>query len=257
MSLAADIYPADWDFAGEHELHRTHLRQRLAGSFRLFARFGFNEGVAGHITARDPEFSDRFWVNPLAVPFALMKASDIICLNHDGDVIVGDRNVNPAAYAIHSQVLQGRPDVNSVVHAHSPYGKAWSAFRHLLEPLSQNACAFYEDHAVYDSFEGIVFDPMEGAHIGAALGDKKAVILSNHGNLTVGGTVDEAVHWFVALERTCREQLLVDASRREPVLIDPAMARQTAAVIGSAKVARLSFSPMWTWIVHEEPDLLD
>jgi ribulose-5-phosphate 4-epimerase/fuculose-1-phosphate aldolase len=255
--LVADSLSSEIDFGREYDRSRQHLRQRLAGSFRIFARLGFNEGVAGHITARDPEYCDRFWVNPLAVPFALLRASDMICVSHDGEIVAGTRPVNPAAFAIHSRVHMARPDVVSVVHAHSPYGKAWSAFRHLLEPLSQNACAFYEDHAVYDNYDGVVFDVEEGDRIGAALGDKKAVILSNHGNLTVGASIDEAVHWFVAMERTCREQLLVDASRRAPILMSPETARKTAASVGSAKAGRLSFRPMWDWIIHEEPDLLD
>src|SRR5215471_9949987 len=88
---------------------RRHRKQRLAGAFRLFSRFGFGEGVAGHITARDPEFPDRFWVNPFAIDFTLIKASDIICVNHQGEVVVGDYTVNTAAFAIHSQVHAARP----------------------------------------------------------------------------------------------------------------------------------------------------
>ena len=75
---------------------RWHLRQRLAAGFRLFGRFGFDEGVAGHITARDPEHPDRFWLNPFGMSFKQIRASDMICVDHDG-VPAGHRSASSAA----------------------------------------------------------------------------------------------------------------------------------------------------------------
>jgi len=111
------------------EEERQHRKQRLAAGFRLFAKFGFEEGVAGHITARDPIEPETFWVNPFAVPFAHVKASDLIRVNHSGEVVEGSYHVNTAAFAIHSQVHAARPDVVAAAHSHSVHGKAWSAFR--------------------------------------------------------------------------------------------------------------------------------
>src|SRR5438876_7507721 len=85
------------------EEERLHRKQRLAAAFRLFARFGYDEGVAGHITARDPELLDHFWVNPFAAHFSQIRVSDLILVNHEGKVVQGDRPVNGAAFAIHSQ----------------------------------------------------------------------------------------------------------------------------------------------------------
>src|SRR3954463_769973 len=93
------------------EEERLHRKQRLAASFRLFARFGFDEGVAGHITVRDPEHLDRFWVNPLGVYFGHVRASDLLCVDHDGRVGHGDRPVTRAPFAIHAAVHKARPDV--------------------------------------------------------------------------------------------------------------------------------------------------
>ena len=128
---------------------RLRRKQRLAAAFRLFGLYGFDEGVAGHITVRDPVWNDRFWVNPLGVYFGHMRAKDLLLVDHHGTVVEGDRPVNRAAFAIHSQVHAARPDVIAAAHAHSPSGKAWSSLGRKLDPLTQDACAFFEDHALF------------------------------------------------------------------------------------------------------------
>ncbi|MGY6499639.1 MAG: class II aldolase/adducin family protein [Acidimicrobiales bacterium] len=236
------------------EDERLHLKQRLAASFRLFGRFGFSEGVAGHITARDPEHPDRFWVNPFGMSFNVITVSDLICVDHDGTVVEGDYHVNQAAFAIHSQVHAARPDVVAAAHAHSIYGKAWSSLGRTLDPLTQDSCAFYDDHVLFDDFTGVVLDTEEGKRIAHALGGAKAAILRNHGNLTVGRSVDEAVWWFVTMERTCQAQLLAEAAGT-PVLIDEESAALTLTQVGSDAAGWLSYQPLYDWITRSEPDL--
>src|SRR5205807_10196443 len=131
-------------FASPEE-ERLHRKQRLAAAFRLFARWGFDEGVAGHITARDPERLDHFWVNPFGMHFSRIRVSDLILVDHDGNVVEGNRPVNRAAFAIHSQLHAARPDVVAAAHSHSLHGKAWSTLGRLLDPITQDACAFYGD----------------------------------------------------------------------------------------------------------------
>jgi hypothetical protein len=97
------------------EDERLHRKQRLAATFRLFGKFGFNEGVAGHVTARDPEHNELFWVNPFGLSFDLIRVSDLICVDHNGAVVEGDWPVNQAAFCIHSQIHQARPDALVVV----------------------------------------------------------------------------------------------------------------------------------------------
>src|SRR6516164_6695220 len=197
MSGAALTLPMPPTFATVEE-ERLHRKQRLAGALRLFGRFGFSEGVAGHITARDPELTDHFWVNPFGMSFRHVRVSDLILVSHSGEVVEGNRPVNPAAFAIHSAVHAARPDVVAAAHAHSVYGKAWSALARPLDPITQDSCMFYGDHAVFDDYTGVVLDIDEGKRIAHALGDNKAAILSNHGLLTVGTTsVDEAPYWFI------------------------------------------------------------
>ncbi|MGJ3247668.1 MAG: class II aldolase/adducin family protein [Elainellaceae cyanobacterium] len=238
------------------DAERLHRKQRLAAAFRLFARYGFDEGIAGHITARDPEYLDHFWVNPFGLYFGHIQVSDLVLVNHKGDIILGDRPVNDAAFAIHSQIHQARPDVIAAAHAHSLYGKAWSTLGRSLDPLTQDACAFYEDHALLDDYTGVVLDLEEGRRIAATLGDRKAIILRNHGLLTVGHTVDEAAWWFITMDRSCQAQLLAEAAGT-PVCIDPDTASLTYSQVGSHHLGWFSFQSLYDKIVRLEPDLLD
>ena len=235
---------------------RLHRKQRLAAAFRLFAKLGYDEGVAGHITARDPERSDHFWVNPFAKHFGLIKVSDLVLVDHQGEVVEGAYGVNRAAFAIHSQVHAARPDVVAAAHSHSVHGKAFSTLGRTLDPITQDACAFYDDHALFDDYTGVVLDTEEGKRIAHALGENKAVILRNHGLLTVGHSVEEAAWWFMAMDRSCHAQLLADAAGTT-VPIDDDMARLTHDQVGSPAGGKLSFEPYYELIVAEQPDLLD
>ncbi len=238
------------------EEERQHRKVRLAAGFRLFSRFGFDEGVAGHITARDPELADHFWVNPFAMHFGHVKASDLLLVNEQGDVVEGGRVVNTAAFAIHSQVHAARPDVVAAAHSHSVYGRTWSTLGRPLDPITQDVCAFYGDHAVFDDYTGVVLDVEEGKRIAHALEGNKAAILRNHGLLTVGHSVDEAVWWFITMERSCQAQLMAEAAGK-PVLIDDEMAALTASQVGSHLAGWLSFQPLFDRIILEQPDLAD
>ncbi len=238
------------------EDERRHRQERLAAAFRLFARYGFDEGVAGHITVRDPEFPDHFWVNPLGMYFGHIRVSDLLLVNYQGEVVKGNRPVNQAAFAIHSQIHSARPDVDAAAHAHSVYGKAWSTLGRILDPLTQDACAFYEDHALFDDYTGVVLNLDEGKRIAATLGDKKALILRNHGLLTVGHSVDEAAWWFITMDRSCQAQLMAEAAGK-PVLIDHDTARLTYSQIGFHQIGWFSFQSLYKMIVRQQPDLLD
>ncbi|MGC2401911.1 MAG: class II aldolase/adducin family protein [Acidobacteriaceae bacterium] len=238
------------------EQERTHRKQRLASAFRLFAKFGFSEGVAGHITVRDPEREDHFWVNPFGMHFAHIRVSDLILVNEKGEVVEGARPVNESAFAIHSRVHMARPDVVAAAHAHSLYGKTWSAMGRLLDPLTQDACAFYQDHGLFSDYTGVVYDSSEGDRIAQTLGNRKAVILQNHGNLTVGSTVDEAAWLFIAMDRSCQSQLLAEAAGK-PVPIAHEAAVVAHQQVGNPRVAWFQYQPLWDLIVREQPDLLD
>ncbi|MDP8954421.1 MAG: class II aldolase/adducin family protein [Actinomycetota bacterium] len=252
MPATRDVPPPTFDDEGAERLHR---KQRLAAALRIFARLGYCEGVAGHITARDPGRPDHFWVNPYARWFGRLRVSDLVLVDEAGRVVEGDAPVNVAAFAIHSQVHAARPDCVAAAHAHSVAGKAWSSLGRLLDPITQDACAFYEDHALFDDYTGVVLDVEEGKRIAHTLGEAKAVILRNHGLLSVGHSVDEAAWWFIAMDRSCHAQLLAEAAG-EPVSIDAEVATLAAGQVGGHHTGWLGFQGLYEWIVHEEPDLL-
>src|SRR6516225_7468691 len=235
---------------------RRHRQERLAAAFRLFARFGYDEGVAGHITARDPGDPDCFWVNPFGLHFGQIKVSDLVLVDHKGEVVQGNYPVNTAAFAIHSRVHAARPDAVAAAHAHSIHGKAWASLGRLLDPITQDACAFYEDHVVFEDFTGVVHETSEGERIAKALGNHKAAILRNHGLLTVGKTVDEAVWWFITMDRSCHAQLLVEAVGK-PVHINRESALATREIVGTHQAGWFQFQPLWEMITQEQQDLLD
>ena len=238
------------------EEHRQYLKVRMAAAFRLFGKFGFSEGVAGHITARDPELSDHFWVNPFGVDFSLMRASDLLLVSHSGEIVIGDYQVNAAAFAIHSQIHAARPDVQAACHTHSLYGKALSSMRQPLLPLTQDACTFYDDHALFDDYTGVVLDLEEGKRIAHALGENKAAILRNHGLLTVGHSVDEAAWWFITMERSAQAQLIAQAAG-EVFPLEHEVAKHTAAQVGNHMAGWFSFQPLFEQIIRAQPDLAE
>jgi ribulose-5-phosphate 4-epimerase/fuculose-1-phosphate aldolase len=238
------------------EDERQHRKERLAAGFRLFAKFGFEEGVAGHITARDPIEPDTFWVNPFAVPFAHVSVSKLIRVNHQGEVVEGNYHVNEAAFCIHSQVHAARPDAIAAAHSHSTYGRALSTLGELLEPITQDVCAFYNDHSLFDDYTGVVTDLEEGKRIAHALGDNKAVILRNHGLLTAGTSVDSAVWWFITMERSCQVQMVAKAAG-QVVHIDADQAQKTHDYVGNEFAGWIMFQPLWEKITREQPDLFD
>ncbi|MGI5470396.1 class II aldolase/adducin family protein [Streptomyces sp. CA-132043] len=236
------------------EEERRYRKERLAAALRLFGRYGFEEGVSGHFTARDPEFGDCFWVNPFGMSFRHATVSDLLLVNSQGQVVEGRHHVNQAAFAIHAQIHAARPDVVAVAHSHSTYGRALASLGELLEPITQDVCAFYEDHALFDEYTGVVVDEAEGRRIAAALGPHKAVILRNHGLLTVGDSVDAAAWWFLTMERSCQVQLTAKAAGK-PVHIEHASALRTREQLGSDLVAWINYQPLFQQISREEPDL--
>lgn len=231
---------------------RLHRKTMLVAAFRIFGKFGFDEGLAGHITVRDPKQTDHFWVNPLGVSFKQMQLSDLLLVNEEGEVVKGEGFLNGAAFTIHSHIHKARPDVVAAAHTHSIYGKAWSSLGKKLDPITQDACAFYEDHDVFDDFNGVVLDNDEGKAIAQSLGANKALILQNHGLLTVGTSVESAAWWYITMERSCQAQLLAQASGKVRLIRHEA-ALKTAQLIGAENTGYFSFLPMFNVLQAENP----
>jgi ribulose-5-phosphate 4-epimerase/fuculose-1-phosphate aldolase len=252
-------FPAPPTFTDKHE-ERTYLKGRLALAFRIFGKLGYDEGVAGHITLRDPVDPTTFWVNPFGLAFSMIKSSDLIQVNAKGEVIDGGENrlLNTAAYMIHHAVHEARPDVLCAAHSHSIHGRAFCALGRELDTITQDSCAFHNDHVVYRQFNGVVLAEEEGKNIAACLGNKKAALLQNHGLLTVGHTVEAAVFWFVSLEKSCQAQLMADAAAAgrggETVKIEEEDARFTYKTVGSPRAGWFSAKPAFDVMAKEVGD---
>jgi ribulose-5-phosphate 4-epimerase/fuculose-1-phosphate aldolase len=235
---------------------RLFRKQRLAASLRLFALYGFDHGPAGHITVRDPEWHDHFWINPFGQYFGHVRVSDLLLVNHDGDIVIGNRPVNQAGFQIHSAIHRARPEINGVAHSHSTYGKAWSTLGRPLDPLTQDS-AYYHGKQALSDFTGIVLESNQAQKIVEDLGDKNIAILKNHGLLTAGLSVESAVWSFIALDNAARTQLLAEAAGK-PIPIPDDVTHFTANQnTRGVDTGRYGFQPLYERIVREQPDLLD
>jgi ribulose-5-phosphate 4-epimerase/fuculose-1-phosphate aldolase len=190
------------------------LKVKLAAAYRILARYRLDQGVAGHISQRVPGAPDYFWVNPFGLQFSQVCADNLALVNHKGQLVDGWPLVNYAAFCIHGAVHQGRSDVHCAVHTHSPAGSAFSALNVPLEPLDQVCCSFYDDHAVYSEYDGVVLDPDQARGILTALGSKRALILANHGLLTCAETIEQALIDMIDLDRSCEINLRAMATGR-------------------------------------------
>ncbi|KAK0435194.1 arad-like aldolase/epimerase [Armillaria borealis] len=194
---------------------REWIKEHMAAAFRYWGKMGYAEGISGHITVRDPVLPDHYWMNPFAEHFSTMTKSMLCLVSPDGYVTKHGAQlpINTAGFYIHSAIHKARPDIKAAAHCHSVSAKAWSAFGRPIEILTQDSCLFYDNHCVYGNFGGIVLAQEEGENIAKALGPKfKTCILQNHGLLTLGNTVDEAVYLFAALDRQCKVQLMTEAA---------------------------------------------
>jgi len=198
------------------------MRVDVAACYRLVALFGMNDLVYNHISGRVPGEEGHFLINPYGYAYEEVTASSLVKIDFDGKVVLDSGTgygVNHAGFVIHSAVHRGRHDAGCVIHTHSPAGMAVSALKCGLLPLTQNAMFFGE--IAYHDYEGPAVDLDEQRRLIADLGHRPAMILRNHGLLTVGKTVCEAfvvMHW---LERACQAQLAAMACNTELNLPDP------------------------------------
>lgn len=222
--------------------------EHAAGTFRVFARMGYSEGEAGHISVRDPVDPATFFINPLGLHFAVIEPSDMVHVGADGTVLPDGNQapINAAGYAIHLALLRARPDVNAACHTHSVYGKAYSSFGKPLQMINQDACIFYNNQAVFKNFGGVAIEGDEGREIAEAAAGARCVILQNHGLLTMGASVDEAAYLFTLMEKSCEVQLLADAAAakgNEKIVIPDDVAAYSAFVTNDPETMYASFQP--------------
>lgn len=195
-------------------------RVELAALYRLVALEGWDDMIFTHLSARIPG-TEHFLINPYGYFFEEMTASALVKVDAEGAVAQQTSSfVNPAGFTIHSAVHLARPDAHFVIHLHTDGGVAVSAHSEGLLPLTQHALIVLPGLAYHD-YEGIALNLEERERIVQDLGDKRAMLLRNHGTLAVGETAAQAWLAIFFLERACRQQCLALAAGRQGVLTAP------------------------------------
>jgi ribulose-5-phosphate 4-epimerase/fuculose-1-phosphate aldolase len=238
---------------------RQHRKERLVAACRAFALHQLDYGFAGHLTVRDPEFPELYWTNPMAVHFSQVKVSNLILADHSGKVVEGSYALNRAGFVLHAAVHEANPDIVAMCHAHSVYGTAFAALGRPLDPITQDAAAFYEDHVVIkDEAGAVAVEENAGLSVADYFRNVKAAIHQNHGLLTVSRhSIEAAAFWFIALERCCKQQMLVEATGIKPVMVPETSARYSREHVGSEYIGWLHFQPIYEQLAQASPDMFD
>jgi ribulose-5-phosphate 4-epimerase/fuculose-1-phosphate aldolase len=219
---------------------RARRKRECALGYRLFAAHRWGDLGDGHISARDPEKTDCFWMLRWGVSYHAARVSDLVLVGPDGSLVEGEGTINIAGYYIHHPILEARPDLVSAVHVHTGWGSPFSAEARMIEPISQESCIFFEDHALWNDEEVQVQSVPAGRRIAEALGQNSAIILRNHGLLTAGDSVAEAVGRFVYMERVAELHMKV----YEPKPISAGAARFAKADLIRMGIGRQGFSSL-------------
>jgi ribulose-5-phosphate 4-epimerase/fuculose-1-phosphate aldolase len=201
-------------------------RDAVAG-YRILGSYGWGDDGSGHISARDPEHADSFWLLRDGVAFSSAMTDDLVLVAPDGGLRVGQGPINDAAYFIHRPIHLARPDVVGVVHTHTGYGTPFAALCTTLAAMSQEARAFHNDQALFAGEDLDIVDLDAGGRLATALGSNRLLVLANHGLLTVGPTVGQALGFFVLAERASEVQVKCPGGR---VVSDEAASRVYASI---------------------------
>ena len=241
------------------EEERNYRKQRLVAACRAFALHGFDYGFAGHISVRDPERTDLYWTNPMAVHFSQVKMSNLILADHEGSVVEGDYALNRAGFVLHASVHEAHPDIVAMCHAHTPHGTAWCSTGKPIDPVNQDACCFFENHAVVNDEGGAVTVLADqGGGVVGAFENNRAVLHQAHGILTASRhSVDDAAFWFIAMDRCCQVQLMLESAGQKPPFVSPDRARHSARHVGSDYIGWLHFQPIYDQVTAANQDMFE
>ena len=233
------------------------LREDLAAAYRLVAHFGMSDTVFTHLSVRVPGEGHRFLVNPYGLLFEEITASSLVLVDADGEPAQETSwPVNPAGFVIHSAVHREREDAACVMHTHTLAGMTVAAQEDGLLPLNQMSIEFHGEIGIHE-YEGIAADDnlSERERLVRDLGDKHALILRNHGLLTVGATVAEAFYWMYYLEQSCRLQVAAQ-STGVPLSMPPlqVVARTAKQFSGEANKGWLPWQAFRRKLDREQPE---
>ena len=219
-SMRDKVTPAEWQ-----------ARVDLAACYRLVAHYEMSDMMANHISAAVPGEDNAFLINAYGMLYEEITASSLIKIDIDGNILAKpdfgalDYGINRAGYVIHGAIHKARHDIACVIHTHTWAGMALSALECGVLPITQTAMRFLR--IGYHDYQGVVLDAKEEASLLADLGDHEALILRNHGLITVGKTIGEAFNWMHRLELTARAQLAAMATGAKLIQVPEPVLRET------------------------------
>lgn len=203
------------------------LRLELAACYRIFAMLGWTELIYNHITLRIPGPDTHFLINPFGLLYTEVTASNLVKIDLDGNVVgASPHRINPAGYVVHAAIHRAVPDAHCVMHTHTSAGLAVACSERGLEN-SNFYSAQIEGMVAYHDFEGITVRADEGPRLVENLGEKRLMILRNHGLLSVGTTIAQAFVRLWTLNRACEIQLATATLGRARLIAPDVAARCT------------------------------
>jgi ribulose-5-phosphate 4-epimerase/fuculose-1-phosphate aldolase len=253
MITKVDLSPQSYLPQAQPNPTEAELRVQLAAAYRLMSKFKMTDLVYTHLSVRLPGPEHHFLINPYGLMFHEITASSLVKIDVDGNIVEqSDWAVNPAGFVIHSAIHMARKDVTCVMHSHSRYGTAVSALKCGLLPISQFAMQYFRRIAYHD-YEGVSLSLDERERLIADIGDKKAMILRNHGLLTVGRTIPEAFVLLYYLERSCEVQILAQSAGSELVLPSEEVCEHSAKQQELEDYGQLEWQALIRMLDQEDP----
>lgn len=231
------------------------IRQKLAACFRLIAHYGWDDLIFTHASARIPG-TEYILINSYGLRFDEITASNLLKIDLEGNIIGGDGLVNPAGLVTHSAIHANRKDAGCVIHLHTKEAMAVSADRDGLWPVTQRASTCLSSLAYHDYY-GLVVDENEKAVLVKNLSDKKNLILRNHGILSVGSDVEEAMCLIRALQVACETQVLINkdsALRIKQTVLNDFHRKRNIGLTGGEKPYMIIWQAMYRLVEQKYPE---
>jgi len=230
----------------------------LAAALRWAEKLGLNEGVCNHFSLQVPGTEDQFLLNPQGLHWSEVKASDILVVDPEGNIIEGKWTVEPTAFFIHSKIHKSIPSAKCVLHTHMPYATTLCALNDgQLKWVNQNALRFYRQVAYEEHYNGLVLDDEEGVRIAQQLVGKKILFLANHGVIVTGPDVARAFDDLYYLERAAMIQVLAQSTREDLKYIPDYICRLAYKQIeAESQQSYLHFEAIKRMLKYESPEFI-
>jgi L-fuculose-phosphate aldolase len=195
------------------------LMEKLIDAGRILDMEGHGDHIFGHVTVRLPQNAEHFYMKSTVCGFEEMTPENIVIADIAGNKVAGGPEV-PGEVFIHSEILRARPDMNSVVHTHAEHAVAFSSLGRKLLPVGHEGSNFVHGLPVFAETTDLILNPTLGRSVAKCLDEHQALLLRNHGLVTCGRTIEEAIFFALSLEKACRMQLLAEAAGGPKLVTD-------------------------------------